>query len=113
MKLKSLVKKFIVKVYTLLISIDSLLLNINKSVIVLDIDNTIAKTWPTLVNRKSFSENDEKNRLLSLERIEYSNSLIDYSIKNFDCILFLSARNPIHYKITKTWLKKNFGDFEF
>ena len=108
--LKRIIKRVLLILYQLFLQFDPYFFQKNKKTIIFDIDNTLANTWPTLV--KSAFKN-EKERLLSLELIEGAKELVEFSIKNYDQILFLSARNPIHYITTKKWIINNFGDFSF
>jgi hypothetical protein len=70
---------------------------------IVDIDNTIADTWPTLIS----SNND----FLRYENLPVFHKMIHFlKFKMQDkkiFFLFLSARNPIYFYVTKKWLKKN------
>lgn len=73
-----------------------------EKICIIDIDNTIACTWTTLIN----FDGDENERL---SRLEYYpsilNLIIDYHNLGFS-VIFLSARH-IKYRFTsKKWLKK-------
>jgi hypothetical protein len=69
---------------------------------VLDIDNTLANTWP------SFNKNskNEKARLESLEPLHGVIQFVQAQTKNQNYI-FLSARLFAHYNTTIQWLQKN------
>ena len=69
---------------------------------IVDIDNTIACAWPTLIN----FDGDENERL---SRLEYYpsvlNLVIDYHNLGFN-VIFLSARHIKYSFTTKKWLKR-------
>jgi hypothetical protein len=76
----------------------------SKTILLLDIDNTLSDSWPTL-NQKW---NSETERLLKLKPIE---SVIlylfeNYSTKDYQWV-FLSSRNYFSHYVTINWLKKN------
>ncbi len=67
---------------------------------VFDIDNTIANTWPFISNDRSlyrtYSNLNSFPRMINfLKQIKLDTSIY---------VLFLSARNPIYYSVTKKWL---------
>lgn len=70
---------------------------------IIDIDNTIADTWPTLISKK--------NDFLRYENLPVFHKMINLlKFKMEDkkiFFLFLSARNPMYFYVTKKWLKKN------
>lgn len=74
-----------------------------KSIVLVDIDNTIANTWPTLKNsKKSFFEFERyRNIEPLLASISYIKNLEE---KN---LIFLSARPFYYWFTTKSWLKSN------
>jgi len=78
---------------------------INKKIVFIDIDNTIADTWPTLKNNSS--ENEVK-RHLKLSVFPGMKNFINEKFRNSDFqIYFISARKSNLFKITLTWLKRN------
>jgi hypothetical protein len=71
----------------------------------IDIDNTLADTWPTLVPGMLFES--ESYRISSLKPLQGS---IDYIRKNFteDCLCVYLTHRPISkYFVTKSWLIEN------
>lgn len=76
----------------------------SKIILLIDIDNTIADTWPTL-NKTWKSESE---RLLKLNPFQpvISNLLKNYSPKEHQWV-FLSSRNYFSHLVTINWLKKN------
>jgi hypothetical protein len=75
-------------------------------VFVIDIDNTIADTWPTLLITNRFSS--EKNRYASLEPFISIKDFIDNDLcKISDKKIFLSARDHRNFDVTLSWLKDN------
>jgi len=76
----------------------------SKIPLLVDIDNTLADTWPTLNNYwKSESE-----RLLNLNPLQsvILHLLKNYSTKEYQWV-FLSSRNYFTHLVTIKWLKKN------
>ena len=74
-----------------------------KKFVFVDIDNTIANTWPYL------------NRAIPLNVIYKEvppflmmvNLIQSIEFEKDNLVVFLSARNPRYYKITKNWLNQN------
>jgi hypothetical protein len=73
----------------------------DKKIWIVDIDNTIAKTYQSLITNKS----SNFNRLLNLDVLEGTQQLI-HNLEDVE-IIYLSARNYIYYFTTKAWLKKH------
>ncbi|AOR26756.1 hypothetical protein FORMA_16060 [Formosa sp. Hel3_A1_48] len=111
--LKHKLRKLLIICYNFLLIIDVQFIKKNKSTIVLDIDNTLADTWPTLKNENINNFSNEKHRISSLNLINGAFDLVKYSSKKFDQIIFLSARNPAHYFITKKWIDSNFKKISY
>jgi hypothetical protein len=76
----------------------------SKIILLIDIDNTLADTWPTL-NRTWKSESE---RLLNLNPFEsvISHLFKNYSLKEYQWV-FLSSRSYFSHYVTINWLKKN------
>lgn len=72
----------------------------NKKIIIFDIDNTIANTWPSLL----MSFKTEKDRLISLPRFEKVLNLAQDHILANEKVIFLTARDYKLYSITLKWL---------
>ena len=73
------------------------------TLVVFDIDNTVADTWPTLVDNHQSSW----NRLSSLKAFEGVVNLIrDFSISG-EKVIFISARDNRFHFLTRKWLVKN------
>jgi hypothetical protein len=73
---------------------------------VFDIDNTIADTWPSLLNANLFDQKSEVKRYLSLPILSSFYPIIKSIVSKDDTtILFLSARSSNMYLVTKEWLK--------
>jgi hypothetical protein len=71
---------------------------------IVDIDNTIANTWPTLIS----NTNNDYLRYMNLPVFHKMINLIKFKMEDKKIFfLFLSARNPIYFYVTKKWLKKN------
>jgi hypothetical protein len=75
---------------------------VTKNIYVFDIDNTIANTWPFICKDASLYK--------TYSDLYCFPGMIDFliNIKSDSSIyvLFLSARNPIYYPITKKWLSR-------
>ena len=67
-----------------------------------DIDNSIADTWPLL--KKSQSNSTVFSNVTPLKGTAL---WLSKNYSNYDLIIFISARNYIHYFRTKQWLLKN------
>jgi hypothetical protein len=73
-------------------------------VVFLDIDNTLADTWPTLLpNADYLSEND---RLRNLKPLSGSLSYVRENFGSEYVHIYLSHRNFIRHANTKRWLRK-------
>ncbi|MCW5907694.1 MAG: hypothetical protein KIS94_07545 [Chitinophagales bacterium] len=75
-----------------------------KSIFIFDIDNTIAHTYPSLLNQY----NSEAERHLSLQvfpSMQQLTSAIERSPSR--CVLFLTARSYKMYRPTLQWLQQN------
>lgn len=74
-----------------------------KRIVIVDIDNTIANTWPTLKNnRRSFFEFKRYSNIEPLvASINYINNLKEENL------IFLSARPFYYWLTTKQWLNVN------
>lgn len=69
---------------------------------IVDIDNTIADTWPTIS-----SIQDECIRYKNLPAFHKMINYFKTEMENKEAyFLFLSARNPVYFFITKKWLMK-------
>jgi len=96
-----LIFKKIIKTYFLIRLKNHILFN--KKVVIFDIDNTLANTWPSLkLDYKSTNE-----RLKNLNIFQNIFDLIQNYITSDNEIVFLSARNYTTYFVSKQWLKKN------
>jgi hypothetical protein len=79
-----------------------------EKVFVFDIDNTIADTWPSLINANLFDHKSEVRRYLSLPILSSFYPIIKTIVSKDDTmILFLSARSSNMYHVTKQWLMVN------
>ena len=84
---------------------------IRTKVCFIDIDNTIANTWPTLIDYTC----DEERRYLELK---YFPAVLDLLLEYKNCgykVVFLTARLPRYFDVTKFWLNclpKLKGDFQ-
>ncbi len=74
-----------------------------EKLIIFDIDNTLADTWPSFLS----DWKSEEERLLSLPVFDGMRRLVHLEVKNGNRVLFLSARNPKYHFITREWLDKN------
>lgn len=103
--MKSLISRFINKLSTVRILINFLLLRRikNKNLVVFDIDNTIADTWPNL--RKSEIDFSQVYKTVMLFP-NMKKLILELQNENFE-IIFLSARHLGHYNTTKAWLLEN------
>ena len=73
-------------------------------IIVVDIDNTVSNTWPTL----NMNFKNERERLRSLPIFPGMKMFLLTLIKDSrNHILFLSARKWTHLSVTYGWLKKH------
>jgi hypothetical protein len=76
----------------------------SKQILLLDIDNTLADTWPTL-NQEWNSESDRLSKLNPFEPV-ISYLLKSYCPNQYQWV-FLSSRNYLSHLVTINWLKKN------
>ena len=74
-----------------------------KDIIIFDIDNTVADTWPSFLKKK-ISEHERLSNLKAFKNIV--NLILNYDSEGKK-IIFMSARNYKFYNITKIWIKKN------
>lgn len=72
-------------------------------IIIFDIDNTVADTWPSLLKKNI----NEKERLSNLRPFKSVVKLILNYNKKGERIIFMSARNYKFYNTTKSWIKAN------
>jgi hypothetical protein len=79
-------------------------LNHKKKVYLVDIDNTLADTWPSL---QDYVYRNENHRYGSLSIfIGMRNFLLD-KIKDGENVVFISARSYLNYFSTQKWLYEN------
>ncbi len=95
---------YVLEIYRALLKVKfklSSLLVFKANYYIIDIDNTIADTWPTL---KSID-----NEYLRYKNLFGFQKMISYlktkKLEKNVHFVFLSARNPRHYFVTKKWLK--------
>lgn len=74
-----------------------------KKLIIFDIDNTLADTWPSFMSNWQ----SESERLLALPIFGGMKRLVHKEVGNGNTVLFLSARNPRYHFVTRKWLDKN------
>jgi FMN phosphatase YigB (HAD superfamily) len=79
-------------------------LNQNDKVYLVDIDNTLADTWPSLQNYVYHSENHRYGSLSIF--IGMRNYILD-KIKDQHKVVFISARSYLDYFSTHRWLAEN------
>lgn len=73
-----------------------------KTIVIWDLDNTLAKTWPSLVDFKGC----HFKRLRNLEPFSFAVAALDKSLRSDSlCNLVCSARALKFYRVTDTWLK--------
>jgi hypothetical protein len=69
---------------------------------IIDIDNTIADTWPSLSSSQNefmrYKNLPAFNKMINFLKAEMGNKEVFF--------LFLSARNPIYFFVSKKWLMK-------
>ena len=70
----------------------------------LDIDNTLADTWPSY-HRRWTSENDRLSSLPALPGMK--GAAYDAAVRRGDVVVFLSRRNWWHWPLTRRWLRRN------
>ena len=80
-----------------------LLVLFKNRIIIFDIDNTVANTWPSLLKKNT----NEKERLSNLKPFKNIVKLILSYNKKGEKIIFMSVRNYKFYNITKSWIKNN------
>lgn len=78
--------------------------NTSKQILLLDIDNTLADTWPT-INQSWNSESERLSKLNPLESV-ISHLFKNYSPKEYQWV-FLSSRSYFSHYVTICWLKRN------
>jgi hypothetical protein len=76
----------------------------SKIILLIDIDNTLADTWPTL-NKTWKSESERLSKLNPFQSV-ISHLFKNYSPKVHQWV-FLSSRNYFSHLVTINWLKKN------
>ncbi|WP_316791786.1 hypothetical protein [Pedobacter frigoris] len=69
-----------------------------------DIDNTLAHTWPSL---KDYVYRGENHRYRSLSIFLGMRKFIIEKIRNDEKIIFISARSYFNFRTTRDWLKSN------
>jgi hypothetical protein len=72
-----------------------------KKIVVFDIDNTIANTWPSLLCKYK----SEEDRLISLPVFDKVVEVVKSHIATGEKIIFLTARDYRQYFVTLKWLK--------
>lgn len=102
--IRSHIKLFILLIYDFLIYIDLLFCVKNKRIIIFDIDNTLADTWPSI----SINNNNQFEIYKNLKLIKDAKTLVENSQNKFDEIIFLSARHPFYWNASNFWIKNNF-----
>ena len=74
-----------------------------KRIVIFDIDNTIADTWPSFLEKYK----NERERLNNLKPFKNIVKLVlNYSEAGNE-VIFLSARDYKFYKLTKKWITNN------
>ena len=77
----------------------------NKKIVFVDIDNTIADTWPTLIGGNYKNDFDRHSRIPLFSGMKnFINS--NYSNESYT-IIYLSARSFRLYNVTNNWLHGN------
>ncbi|MBE9601660.1 hypothetical protein [Pedobacter sp. MC2016-24] len=71
------------------------------TVYLVDIDNTLADTWPSLQN---YVYRSEHQRYLSLSVFIGMRKYVMSKLRNHEHVVFLSARSYFKYYTTKKWL---------
>ncbi len=97
-------KKYINKIIFIFFLLTYILLIYKKKrLIIFDIDNTLADTWP------SFLENydSDKERLTNLKPFKSIVKIVLNYESEGNKIIFMSARPYFCYKLTKNWLVRN------
>ncbi len=79
----------------------------SKTLVFIDIDNTIANTWPTIKSTAFTSEKDRHKKLVAFDGMKkYINNNYKNNTNNY-IIFYLTARYFNLINITKNWLKEN------
>ncbi len=73
---------------------------------VVDIDNTIAHTWPKMTPQYENAFRSQSDKMMSFEPFEAMQQLFQ-DVPPRTRIVFLTARQYIRYFVTKRWLKKH------
>lgn len=77
----------------------------HKKIVFIDIDNTIADTWPTIGDKKYKNEYD---RNLNIPVYQGMKKYIEKHYKNSSYhLVYLTARNYRLIRVTNSWLHKN------
>lgn len=74
-----------------------------EKIIIFDIDNTIADTWPSFLEKHK----NERERLNNLKPFKNVVKLVQNYIDTGNEVIFLSARDYKFYKLTKKWITNN------
>lgn len=100
--LKTFAKNFVYKFlfYYFYIKFKLIIKNTN---VVFDIDNTLAISWPSLVN----GCDNEFRRLKNLSVHNNVLNLVNKYLENGENIIFLSARDYRYYMVTRNWLRRH------
>jgi hypothetical protein len=77
----------------------------DKHIYFVDIDNTLADTWPTLNPRNHSSERERMNSLAIFMGMR--SFILNLMKDEKNKIIFLTARNILAHPVTFEWLKKN------
>jgi hypothetical protein len=75
----------------------------DKRVYLVDLDNTLADTWPTL-NLK-FSH--ERDRLLAIKPFKAMRYYVNNLFNEGNYVVIISYRSIINYNVSRTWLRQN------
>lgn len=70
--------------------------------IIFDIDNTVANSWPSLLDKHQ----SERDRLISIPAFQKVVEIIDFYVSTGEKVLFLTARDYKSYFVTLQWLSK-------
>jgi len=108
--IKFFIKKIVFIFYFLIYRLDLILIPKNKNIIVFDIDNTLANTWPSLKSSMASNQYDFYRRLPLINDAKY---LVEESQLKGYSIFFLSARDPRYWLSTKFWLSDKFNITSF
>lgn len=104
--MKDLIRKIQKKFYKFIFYFFSIKFNLiskkNPKIIIFDLDNTLANTWPSFL--EGFES--ESLRLMSVKPFKNVLELVNSYIESEEKIVFLTARDYRHYFLTKKWLKQ-------